>query len=94
MIAQIFAGLIIGYIFTLFYEQGYNFVHRNVKKDPMINIRGFHFHHSLYGIFSFIIATFLFNLFLFGFGAGIVWRHTYQDGFRFIDKNKEKPKLL
>jgi len=52
-------------------------------------IKGYHFHHSLGGKYTFILALFFSGniaLFLWGSGIGIIIEHTLMDGLVFITK--------
>lgn len=51
--------------------------------------RGYHIHHSMYGVLSFLLAPFtVHSLFLIGFGLGIIIEHTLTERFVFIEKEK------
>jgi len=58
-------------------------------------IRGFHIHHSVYGVtvFFFLPLTlhnFIETVFLSGFGLGIIIEHTFHEGFKFITREMRK----
>lgn len=85
------------FVATLF---GYGFsdviIQRKARRWHHIGIRkGYHFHHSLYGLAMFALTPITFgNIFetlgLIGFGLGIIIEHTIHDSFVFINKiNKE-----
>jgi uncharacterized membrane protein len=81
-------GLVVGYVSTFFYEKIYKFVDKKIKKDPMVWFKGYHFHHSLYGIVLITLFVIFTNFILLGSALGNVLRHT-QDEKRltFIDKS-------
>ena len=65
------------------------------KLDRVGRHKGYHFHHSIYGITSFMIVPFtltnhhmLTTLVLIGFGLGIIIDHTIEEGFVFITRQE------
>ena len=86
--AYLIVGILAGYLFTILYEFCFDFIHKKTKKEPIVRLYGLHFHHSIYGIlliFVFIITS---NLFILGFGLGIIIRHSQDEKkFTFIDKS-------
>ena len=71
--------------------------HPMVKKLDKIGLhRGYHFHHSMYGVTSFMIVPFtltnhhvLTTFILIGFGLGVIIDHTIEEGFVFITKEED-----
>ena len=72
----------------------------NPKKIEKITTKkGYHFHHSIYGLTSFFAAPIMINrhhvlttLMLIGLGLGIIIEHTIQCGFVFLTKKDSKDK--
>lgn len=70
--------------------------HPMVKKLDRIGLhKGYHFHHSMYGLTSFMVVPFtltnnhvLTTLILIGFGLGVIIDHTIEEGFIFITKDE------
>ncbi len=70
--------------------------HPMVKKLDKIGLhKGYHFHHSMYGLTSFMVVPFtitnnhvLITLILIGFGLGVIIDHTIEEGFIFITKDE------
>lgn len=85
---EIIFGFIVGFILTKFYEWVYLILNKKLKKQIIVKLKGFHIHHSIYGLFFIGLSTGLKNLFLLGIGLGIIVQHTIFDKkFTFIDKN-------
>lgn len=81
-------GIIVGCIFTVFYEFCFKQVHKKVKKEPIVRFKGLHLHHSLYGLIFLALFVIFYNFFLLGMGFGIIIRHTQTEKkFTFIDKS-------
>lgn len=81
-------GLIAGYVFIFFYELCFNAIHKRKGKMPIVRFKGYHLHHSLYGVALLAIFVFMTNLFILGAGIGIIVRHTYAEKkLTFIDKS-------
>ena len=65
-----------------------------VKKLDRVGVhKGYHIHHSMYGVTSFMIVPYtltnhhvLATLVLIGFGLGMIIDHTIEEGFVFITK--------
>jgi hypothetical protein len=88
-------GLIIGAIFNgLIQVIGYLFF-RHLWDHPKL-IFGYHIHDSVLGLLLILIGIIMWflniyshlNLFLVGFGLGIIIAHTIAGGFVFIEKGK------
>jgi hypothetical protein len=86
-------GLLISRILSYIYDSNPD------KIDKLTTPKGYHLHHSMYGITSFVAVPFMFDhhhfattLFLLGFGLGVILEHTIQCGFVFLTKqvNKER----
>jgi len=89
MILEILIGLILGYFLIIGYEKLIKLVNTKYKRNTILLIRNYHFHHSLYGILLLILFLFTKQVILFGLGIGIILRHTYNSKkFIFIDKFK------
>lgn len=81
---NIFLSCISGIILAYLWE--YICIHL-IKKTSFI-IRGFRFHHSIYGLI-FIASGIVFrNATILGIGLGIIVQHTITDGFRFVSKER------
>jgi len=71
--------------------------HPMAKKLDRIGLhKGYHFHHSMYGLTSFMVVPFtltnhhvLITLVLIGFGLGVIIDHTIEEGFIFITKDED-----
>jgi hypothetical protein len=89
----LFLGIILS---RLWYKFIYT-SHPTVKKlDRIGRHKGYHFHHSMYGLTSFMAVPFalrnhhfLTTLILIGFGLGLIIDHTIEEGFVFITKEEE-----
>jgi len=92
-LGAVFLGLLLS---RLWYKFTYN-SHPAVKKlDRLGRHKGYHFHHSMYGLTSFIVAPFTLTdnhiitaLILIGFGLGVIIDHTIEEGFIFITKEED-----
>lgn len=73
----------LGFAIAWFYEY---FTVNILKKDALIFL-GWRLHHSLYGLICILLGIgFNKNVFLVGFGIGILVQHAITDGFWFITK--------
>jgi hypothetical protein len=64
------------------------------KIDRITTKKGYHVHHSIYGLGSFIVAPIMIDnhhvlttVVLIGLGLGIIIEHTIQCGFVFLTKD-------
>ena len=63
-----------------------------IGTQHMAHQNGYHYHHSLFGLISFLLIPKLWGdinkaLFAFGFGIGVILQHYLKDGFVFITKD-------
>ena len=92
----IFLGAFLGGLLLsrLWYKFTYD-SHPTVKKlDRLGRHKGYHFHHSIYGVTSlfvvpFTITHFIVTLALIGFGLGVIIDHTIEEGFIFITREED-----
>ncbi len=85
---ELILGFMMGLIFTIFYVLGHDVIANKTKKKPIIRVKRFHFHHSLYGIALIFASFFIIGPILFGTGLGIIFKHTRDEKkFTFIDKS-------
>ncbi len=63
------------------------------KLEGITTPKGYHFHHSMYGIMAFFVSPIMLNnslvyaaILLVGFGLGLIIDHTIEEGFVFISK--------
>lgn len=73
-------SLLLGFLAAYGWEL---FCSRIIKQTSLI-ILGYRLHHSLYGLLFMGAGYISKNMFLAGFGIGIILQHTLTDGFRFI----------
>lgn len=66
------------------------------KIERITTKKGYHFHHSMYGLTSFFAVPIMINnnhvlttIVLIGLGLGIIIEHTIQCGFVFLTKQEE-----
>lgn len=66
------------------------------KIERITTKKGYHFHHSMYGITSFLPVPIMIDnhhvlttVILIGLGLGIIIEHTIQCGFVFLTKEKK-----
>jgi hypothetical protein len=88
-------GLVLGLVVTFIFER-ILFMNKVLKKNFIDNPRtflGYHFYHSMYGIFFWCVGIFALvfgyanAMFYIGFGVGIIFMHTKTDKrFVFIEK--------
>ncbi len=64
----------------------YEFTAINLFHKTSLIILGYRLHHSLYGVLFIVLSLINKNVFLLGFGIGIIVQHTVSDGFRFLSK--------
>lgn len=83
-------ALFCGFLFSRFLY----FIYES-KEETMERLttpKGYHLHHSMYGVTSLFIVPFTAShhifttIFLLGFGIGIIIEHTLEEGFVFISK--------
>ena len=85
----VFLGLLLGLIGTIIFEKGLKLVHRHIKENPTVIIKGYHIHHSIIGLLLYAIYIFDQIPILLGIGTGIIVQHTIHDGkFVIVDKQK------
>lgn len=78
-----------GFIFGFVWE----FVTMQIlKTGKYAHIDGWHFHHSLFGLISFLVAylsrnDFIKIMFFVGFGVGVITQHTITDRFVFLSRD-------
>ncbi len=81
-------GFLDGYFFIVLYEMGFNFIHKKSKKEPIVRFKGYHLHHSLYGLGLLFLFLIIPHSLILGSGLGIIVRHTHAEKkFTFIDKS-------
>lgn len=92
------AIFLIAVFFGFFVSKFVSFIYdSNPEKIERITTKkGYHFHHSMYGLTSFFAAPIMINnnhvlttLVLIGLGLGIIIEHTIQCGFVFLTKQDE-----
>lgn len=79
-------SFVLGVILAFIYESIARTVGKNIFNKETLVIYGYKLHHSLYGVLFLVLAYVNRNVFLAGFGLGIITQHTFTDGFRFIQK--------
>ena len=88
-------ALFLGFVLSrLWYKLSYTSHPTTKKIDKIGRHKGYHLHHSIYGLTSFMIVPFTLTHFavsmaLVGFGLGIIIDHTIEEGFIFITRNEE-----
>lgn len=76
-----------GYILTAIYETGVEFLKKKRGKYVIIRFKGYHLHHSLYGLILLIIWIIMSKPVILGASTGIIVRHTKKEKkLTFIDK--------
>jgi len=77
-------GIIAGFLFCVIWAEATG------KLKLLSEIKGYHFHHSLFSIpafFAVILSSGLTSLFFLGLGAGVIFQHSATEGgFKFITK--------
>jgi len=86
MFLKFIISFILGIISAFAYESLASLVGKNIFHKEALVINGYKLHHSLYGVLFLTLAYVNRNMFLAGFGLGIITQHTLTDGFRFIQK--------
>ena len=86
----VFLGLILGLVGTVIFERGLKLVHKHVKENPTVMIRGYHIHHSIIGVLLYCVYMFEHVPILLGIGTGIIVQHTILHKGHFVIVNKEK----
>jgi len=88
LVSTLIIGFLIGFSMTFIYELTHGFLGNKIKKEIKVVIKGFHLHHSIYGLILFIFCLMYSSPFLFALGLGTIARHTHSEKkFTFIDKN-------
>lgn len=85
--AYLTIGFLLGIVFSTFGENVYESYCKKIQKQPCFRLKGFHFHHSIYGLAPIGINLFTetFHPFWVGIGIGIILRHTFNERkFTFI----------
>ena len=81
--------LLIGLLVGVFVDFFWVWPKRKGKIPISIHAFGYHFHHSVFGLFVFIIGLLIRNDLLIGLGLGIVASHTFRTKeFTFVHKIK------
>ena len=83
-------AILTGYIFS-----DYIIVKKARKYHSIGRKKGYHIHHSTYGLVCCLVAPFIANnifetIFFMGFGLGIIIEHTLHERFVFIEKENKK----
>jgi hypothetical protein len=86
MFLKLLISFVLGIISAYVYESLAGIVGNNIFSKEALVIYGYKLHHSLYGVLFLVLAYVNRNVFLAGFGLGIITQHTFTDGFRFIQK--------
>ena len=86
MILKLLISFVLGVISAYVYESLAGIIGKNIFNKEALVIYGYKLHHSLYGVLFLVLAYVNRNVFLAGFGLGIITQHTFTDGFRFIQK--------
>jgi hypothetical protein len=87
----LFSGFSIGFIASHLQY----FIFKYAKSLSVVGRRrGYHFHHSMFGIGFYLLPFFVHVtgpqiLFLYGIGSGLIADHTLKEGFIFITKESE-----
>ena len=86
-------ALFFGFLFSRFLYFIYEYSEGKTEKvEKFTTPKGYHVHHSMYGVTSLFIIPFtaghhvMTTIFLLGFGIGIILEHTIEEGFVFISK--------
>jgi len=78
-------GFITGFIFCVIWAKATG------RFKVLTNVKGYHFHHSLFSIPAFsavVLFSGLSSLFFFGLGIGVIIQHSLAEGgFKFITKS-------
>ena len=82
----VISSFVLGVIAAFLYESLAGIIGKNIFNKEALMIYGYKLHHSLYGVLFLVLAYVNRNVFLAGFGLGIITQHTLTDGFRFIQK--------
>jgi len=84
---ELILGVVFGIAITIVYEIGLKLVERIHKKSPALRVKGFHIHHSIFGVALIGVYLFVWVPILLGLGFGIIIQHTRHDKkFTIIDK--------
>jgi len=84
-IAYALVGFLSGFVFAVLWGV------TTPKIAYLSRQRGYHFHHSLFGLLAFLSVLLFRNdlnksLFALGFGLGVILQHTLSEGLIFITK--------
>ena len=92
-IAIFLIALFFGFIFSRLMYFVYEFTETKTEKvEKLTSPKGYHVHHSMYGLTSLFIVPFtaphhvITTIFLLGFGLGIIAEHSIEEVFIFISK--------
>ena len=72
---EILAGLLAGVLIGSIYELGYRIIARRLKTGPVLKIKGFRIHHSLFGLIIILVSLVIREYFLLALGLGIIVQH-------------------
>ena len=85
---QIVLGLLAGIVAGFIYELGYRIIARVFKRKPVLRVRGFRIHHSVYGIIVAAVSLWTRDYFLLSLGIGIIIQHIFiEKRFTIIDRS-------
>lgn len=89
-IVAFFLGFLVSRISFYLYESNPD------KLESITTHKGYHVHHSVYGVTSFFAVPFMLGnhhfittIILIGLGLGIIIDHTIEEGFMFITKDED-----
>jgi hypothetical protein len=86
-ITYILFGIILGGIFGILYQGGYDILSEKTNSEPIVTFNGYHFHHSMYGAILIPIGFIISNPIIIGLGIGIIIEHTVlEEKYIFIEK--------
>jgi hypothetical protein len=84
---EILAGLLPGVLIGSIYELGYRIIARRLKRGPILKIKGFRIHHSLFGLIIILVSLVISKYFLLALGLGIIVQHILvEKRFTIIDR--------
>ena len=88
IILLLLSGFFSGFILAILWEI------TTYKIGHLAHQKGFHFHHSLFGVIAIILIPIFCNdfnktFFVLLFGIGIITQHSIKEGFIFITKDQD-----
>jgi hypothetical protein len=87
--ALLLFGIVIGGIFGILYQAGYDVLSEKTNTEPIVTFNGYHFHHSMYGAILIPIGFITSNPIIIGAGVGIIIEHTIlEEKYIFIEENQ------